>query len=172
MRSVVVYESMFGDGRLIAQALAEGLEATGFEVDLFEVGRAPTSFGPEVNLLVVGAPTHATSLSRPSSRSDAAAKADEPVVSAGIGVREWLKRLALGNSETAVACWDTRGTGPKAITRFDHAVKLITKGLKKAGYTRLVGRESFFVVDMKGPLVDGEEDRARAWAKTLAAELG
>lgn len=40
MRALVAYESMFGDTRAIAEAVADGLRAADVEVALFEVGVA------------------------------------------------------------------------------------------------------------------------------------
>ena len=69
MRAVVVYESMFGDNRQVAQAIAAGLGERGVTAETVEVGAAPTVVPAEVDLLVVGAPNHAWSLPRPSTRS-------------------------------------------------------------------------------------------------------
>ena len=91
----MIYESMFGDNQQVARAIAAGLAEGGVSAEAIEVGVAPTTVGPDVDLLVVGAPNHAWSLPRPNTRQDAAAKADVPLVSQGIGVREWLARAAL-----------------------------------------------------------------------------
>jgi hypothetical protein len=52
-RAVVVYESMFGNTRMIADAVAEGLSSR-FATDIIEVGLAPTRIAEEVSLVVVG----------------------------------------------------------------------------------------------------------------------
>jgi flavodoxin len=67
MRSLVVVESMFGNTRMIADAVANGLSAAG-PVTVVEVGDAPVAPNEDVALLVVGAPTHAFSLSRANTR--------------------------------------------------------------------------------------------------------
>jgi len=64
MRAAVVYESMFGNTRRVAEAVAEELSLH-METDLMEVGEAPGRLEAAVDLVVVGAPTHAFSLSRP-----------------------------------------------------------------------------------------------------------
>ncbi|HEY8721330.1 flavodoxin domain-containing protein [Pengzhenrongella sp.] len=53
MRALVVYESMFGNTRDIAQAVADGMSAE-VEVEVVEVGAAPEHLDAEVGLLVVG----------------------------------------------------------------------------------------------------------------------
>src|SRR5262245_29362950 len=92
MRALLVYESMFGCTREVAGAVAQGLADAGFDVDLREVGEAPTDVVGEVDLLVVGAPTHAFSLSRPSTRRDAV-RQGAPAAAAETGLREWLGAL-------------------------------------------------------------------------------
>lgn len=53
----------------------------------------------------------------------------------------------------------------------DHASTAVEKRLLKLGGKRLAKPQGFTVVDMKGPLADGELDRAQAWGVALAAKL-
>jgi flavodoxin len=70
MRALIVVESWFGNTRAIAGAVAEGLG--GFmTVDVTEIGDAPARVAPDVDLVVVGGPTHAFGMSRPSTRRPA-----------------------------------------------------------------------------------------------------
>ncbi len=55
MHALVVFESMFGNTQMIAQAVAEGLWLEGMSLDIVEVGTAPTVIGDDVDLLVVAA---------------------------------------------------------------------------------------------------------------------
>jgi len=171
MRALVIYESMFGDNQQVARAIVAGLTDAGVAAEAVEVGVAPTVIDLDVDLLVVGSPNHAWSLPRPSTRQDAAEKADGPLVSQGIGVREWLGSATLPTGLRTVA-YDTRGSHPKAVVAMDHASTSIEKGLAKLGGTRLVPAEHFRVADMKGPLEPGEPERARAWGAALAHLLG
>jgi hypothetical protein len=170
MRAVVVYESMFGDNRQVAQAIAAGLGERGVTAETVEVGAAPTVVPAGVDLLVVGAPNHAWSLPRPATRQDAAAKTEDPLVSQGIGVREWLGAAALP-AGLRTAAYDTRGSHPTAVVRFDHASTTIEKALARLGGTRTAPAEHFLVMDVKGPLEPGELERAQAWGRTLAGTL-
>lgn len=170
VRALVIYESMFGDNQQVAGAIAAGLQQGGVSAEAIEVGVAPTTIPADVDLLVVGSPNHAWSMPRPSTRSDAAQQAEAPLVSQGIGVREWLEVATLPAGLPSVG-YDTRGSHPKAVVRFDHASKSIEKGLARLGATRLVPAEHFLVADMKGPLEPGEVERAHAWGGTLARQL-
>ncbi len=170
MRAVVVYESMFGDNRQVAHAIAAGLGASGVSAEPVEVGVAPTLVPADVDLLIVGAPNHAWSLPRPATRQDAAAKTDDPLVSPGTGVREWLEAATLP-AGVRTAAYDTRGSHPKAVVKLDHASTTIEKALAKLGGTRAARAEHFLVMDVKGPLEPGELDRAQAWGRDLAGVL-
>ena len=57
-RATVVYESLFGSTREVAEAVAEGLRAApGAAVDCRPVADAGPALG-QVDLLVAGGPTH------------------------------------------------------------------------------------------------------------------
>ena len=165
-RALVVYESMFGNTEQLAHAVAEGLRLDGLMVDAVDVGEAPSVDGG-VDLLVVGAPTHAFSLSRPRTRADAV-RQGAPAVKADHGLREWLTSCG-GSRETDVvarlAVFDTRVTQvrhlPKAAGR-----KAARLG-ERQGYLLIAKPASFLVEDVKGPLLEGELDRAVAWGRHL-----
>ena len=89
--AVIVYESMFGGTRRVAEAVADGL-ARSARCTVVEVGQAPTVIG-DIDLLVVGAPTHAFGMSTPDSRREAQRETTQPVISRELGVREWLASL-------------------------------------------------------------------------------
>jgi hypothetical protein len=170
VKAIVIYESMFGDNRQIAQAIVAGLAEAGVDADAVEVGVAPTTIADGVDLVVVGSPNHAWSMPRTRTREDAAAKTAEPLVSQGIGVREWLEKAQLREGQYTAA-YDTRGSRPKAVVKFDHASASIEKGLALIGGRRVAPAEHFFVVDMKGPLQPGELERAQEWGSTLGRQL-
>lgn len=170
MRALVIFESMFGDTRTVAEQVAAGIGATWGpldEVSLVEVGSAPTALTADWDLLVLGAPTHAFGLSRPTTRADAATKTDGDLVSTGIGVREWLAAASLPKGLSATA-FDTRMDHPKALVKLDHAAHTMQKALRKLGARIVAPAEAFIVADTTGPLAPGESDRARAWGSAVA----
>lgn len=168
MKVLVVYESMFGATRSIAEAVAGEL-GDGHEVTVTTAGNMIGQPIESADLVVVGAPTHAHGLPRPSTRrsvpdyvnrSGGALHAEAS--SQGPGVREWLRSLGAG-SGTAVAAFDTRLQKPALLV--GQPSKKIGRVLRSHGY-RVVGDESFFV-DGKSLLLAGELDRARRWARHL-----
>jgi hypothetical protein len=167
MTAVVVFESMFGNTQQIANAVTEGLSRH-LPVEQVEVGTAPMIIG-DVELLVVGGPTHAFRLSRPGTRQSAAQQAEDGLVSRSMGLREWLDTLPKGSSHVAVAAFDTRISKPRLP---GSAAAAAEKRLRRLGFQVLGRSQSFFVEGTTGPLVPGERERARRWGEELAVRLG
>lgn len=166
MRALVVFESMFGNTREVAAAVADGLNAH-MDVDLVEVGDAPTEIGDGISLLVVGGPTHAFGMSRPRTRQGAVDQATGPVISGTLGLREWLGRLGEGRGRAAAA-FDTRVRRPRVP---GSAARKAERRLHRHGYQIITRAANFWVTGSAGPLVDGERDRARRWGEQLGSEL-
>lgn len=167
LRALVVYESMFGCTEQIARAVVDALRADGLAVAVTDVRSAPALDDAEFDLLVVGAPTHAFSLSRPSTRTSAVEQGAPPE-SAVTGLREWLTATSRTDGrKRPAAAFDTRVTKvrrlPKAAsTRAAHL-------LAHRGFELVARPTPFLVEDTKGPLLDGEVDRATVWAHEVAA---
>ena len=79
MRALVVVESVFGNTRRIAEAVAEGLgqRAGARIVDVAVAARTPDLLDG-IDLLVVGGPTHAFGMTRASTRRSAAEQVGVP----------------------------------------------------------------------------------------------
>lgn len=165
MRALVVYESMFGNTRDVAEEVAVGLGAH-LDAEVRECASAPTTIPVDVGLLVVGAPTHAFGLPRPSTRESAREKSTAPVVSQDTGLREWLAALSFDGPRPAVAAFDTRTTTPRLPG--SAAAKALRK-LRRAGGRPVCGPRTFSVQGMTGPLEEGELAAARKWGSDVAA---
>jgi len=165
-RTLVVYESVFGDARAIAHAIAEGVSPD-MPVDVVAAAEAPGEIGPDVALLVVGGPTHMLGMPRPSSREGAVKQYGADIADTSTGLHEWLEAVRAPGGLPAAA-FDTRSSHPRLLVKMDHAARTEEKLLGKLGATVVAPAEHFFVVDAQGPLVDGEEDRARTWGRALA----
>jgi hypothetical protein len=171
MRALVVYESMFGNAKSIAEAIAAGLADAHCRVEVDEVSEAPRHVERTVDLLVVGGPTHTFGLPRPATRATAASEAEDGTVSQGTGVREWLDALDQPEGGTRVAAFATRTARPRFLTLIGSTSGAIERRLGQRGYARLAPHESFFVGGKQGPLVAGEAARARAWGRDLGERL-
>jgi len=171
LRAAVVYESMFGCTETIARSVARGLEEAGAVVDLCDVGDGWSGEIPAFDLLVVGAPTHAFSLSRPATRRDAVRQGARAGAEA-VGLREWI--AALGQRTSAhgrpFVAFDTRMSRvrylPKAAA--PRAAHLLTH----QGYHPIARPRAFLVDDLRGPVAKGEEERARHWGQAVCRAAG
>jgi hypothetical protein len=166
VKALVVYESMFGNTQAVANAVAQGLRPQ-MEVEVHEVTQAPQPVTETVDLIVVGGPTHAFSLSRPATRNQALAQGATQGRE-DLGLREWLAQLRKGPHSELVAAFDTRVQ--KARWLPGSAAKKAAKVARSLGYAP-AGKESFYVVDTSGPMVPGELDRAEAWGRELATTV-
>jgi hypothetical protein len=158
-RALVVYESMFGDAKQIAMAIAEGL-ATRLPVDVASAREAPAQVPADVRMLVVGGPNHAFGVPRPATREGGVTGSAADTT---FGLREWLDQVQVPRGLSAAA-FDIRMDHPE----LDHAAKTEEKLLRGLGATLASPAEHFFVTDATGPLADGEEARAYQWGRSLA----
>ena len=171
MKAFVVYESLYGNTRRIAEAIVEGLQ-TSVPAEAVLVGDARPALIDEASLVVVGAPTHAWGLSRRRTRQVAA---DDVAKRSGViersalemGVRDWLRDIE-GNSHRSAA-FDTRLDKPRVLT--GSTMRAIERGLLAAHFTIFSRPRSFVVTGSTGPLAAGELERAREWGKEMGQAL-
>ena len=166
MRALVVYESMFGNTELVASAIATGL-GRHMEVATADVAEAPAPDG-HVDLIVVGGPTHAFSMTRASTREEARRQGAKQG-SETTGIREWLEQLHDGRHTELVATFDTRVERVRRLP--GSAARKAAHVAHRSGYEGAAKPVSFYVVDTPGPLVDGELERAEAWGDQLGADV-
>ena len=149
MRSVVIFDSEFGNTRDIAETIAAELHASGFvEVDKVGTPAAEAIIPSDVDLLIVGGPTQMHGVSP--------------------AMRAYLGTFHAGSlAGVRVAAFDTRVSGGPLFT--GAASGGIAKFLDKFGATLVVPPESFIVSGREGPLAEGELEHARAWARQILA---
>lgn len=172
MRAVIVYESMYGNTHLIADAVAAGLRS-GLDVSVVPVAQASAAVLAGADLVVVGGPTHAHGMSRAGTRKMAVEAAAKPAGgltvepgAVGPGLRDWFG--SLGRYPVKAAAFDTRLRGPAALT--GRAAKGVARSLRAHGFELIAEPESFLVTK-QDRLDAGETTRAREWGTKLAASL-
>jgi flavodoxin len=146
MKTLVVYDSVYGNTEIIARAIGDAIPG---EVQVLRVGQVNAGDLPNVDLLIIGSPTHGAL------PTEAVQGLIEKI---GSPAREGAK----------VATFDTRLTW-KFLERWGgFAAPKMADTLKEKGWTLAGAPEGFFVKGLrKGPLKRGEADRAAAWAKGL-----
>lgn len=152
MKAFVIYDSQYGNTEKIAAAIFEALGAH-VEAELVRAVDASPSALAQARLLIVGSPTQ------------------------GFRPTEPVSRLLKGVSLKGVraAAFDTRfkeENVDSGALRFmmhtaGYAAKRIASQLEKVGATLVAEPEGFYVSDTEGPLLDGELERAAAWALGL-----
>lgn len=156
MKTLIVYDSQYGNTEIVAQVFKHVLEQHG-EVEITRVGAVTAEQMQGLHLLVVGSPTQRLTMTE--------------------GMKSFLAGISSGALKgVRVAAFDTRLTQaeidknpplPFFVRIFGYAAGRIARRLKNKGGQLVVPAEGFFVEGMKGPLVKGEVERAEAWAKQL-----
>lgn len=146
MNTLVVYDSYFINTLKVAEVVAGALKEQGHSVRLERIYQLDFSNLDGVDFIVIGAPTHNRGMPQP--------------------VKSVLKRLPKDTlANIKIATFDTRykmshrKSGSAAID--------IDKMLKKLAGDLIVPPESFFVEERRGPLFEGELERAKFWAASL-----
>jgi hypothetical protein len=179
MRAVVVYESMYGNTHLIAEAIARGLSASAGDAATWDVTVTPVSGADRATLegaelVVVGGPTHVHGMTRESTRKAAVEAAEKPDAdltldpdAEGPGLRDWFDEL--DRVEAMGAAFDTRLDASPVVT--GRASKGISKRLRRHGFNEVVPPESFLVTK-QNELEPHEQERAEDWGRSVAAAVG
>jgi hypothetical protein len=176
MPALVIYESMYGNTRKVAMAIAEGL-SDGADVSTARVGTVTAAEVAAADLVVVGGPTHGWSMSRPATRRGAADAVHKPkgtglVVedgAEGIGLREWIDGLPAHGGSKLFATFDTRRRVPLGLS--GSAARAAKRRLSRLGWSSVRQPEPFYVTKAD-QLEPGELARARAWGAALVASAG
>ncbi len=164
MKTIVVYESLWGNTATIARAIAEGF---GPEARVFSTAEATPDILSGADLIVAGSPLFAFQLPtekiRETIRSKAATFPSPPNLSHP-SLRSWLETVPAGKGRSAAfetrIWWSPGG-----------AIGTIQKALHAVGYEPLMRGKRFRVVGMHGPLKAGELNRAREWGDLLAQKM-
>jgi len=154
LKSLVIYDSKFGNTEQIAKAIAGAITPLG-EVKVLRADKANPSELSSIDFLIVGSPTHAGRATR--------------------AIKEFLKKIpANALKNVGVTSFDTRfsakdkGVGTRILLRvLGYAAGRITNSLKSKGGYLAAEPEGFIVEDSEGPLKKGELERAAIWAKGI-----
>ncbi len=149
MNILIVFASQFGNTERVARAIGDALEPR-HTVRLVAARDAQTLTGDGVDLLIIGSPTQMFGW--------------RLLVRSFLG---GLKRHGFGGK--AAAAFDTRMGTP--TEKNAAASETIAERLQGAGCHLVAPAESFLVAGFTGPLVEGEEERARSWARGVVDRL-
>jgi flavodoxin len=145
MRVLIVYDSVYGNTEQIAKAIGG---ATTGDVKVARVNEVDPAHMEPVDLLVVGSPTLGGRPTQP--------------------IQEFLDRIPPSSVKgVKVASFDTRYAG-KFVKIFGFAAEKIADNLAAKGANLIAPPAAFVVTGKKGPLKEGELERAAGWARETA----
>jgi flavodoxin len=158
MKALVVYDSEFGNTEQIANTIGSTLGSTD-EIEVLRVGEVKMEALTGLELLIVGSPTQRF---RPTEATSDFLKHIHA---------NWLKGINVAAFDTRLTIEEIEGTRmlPFFVRIFGYAAQPIASKLKKKGGELIASPEGFYVQGMKGPLVEGELERAAAWARQIIA---
>ena len=144
MKVLIVYDSKYGNTEQIAGAIGGGI---GSDVKVLRVGEVNPAELKTIDLLIIGSPTQG---GRPTP-----------------AIREFINKIPESSlNGIKVAAFDTR-IARKFVGVFGYAAGRIATDLKAKGGNLIVPPEGFFVQGIKGPVLEGEVERAAAWLKEI-----
>lgn len=146
MKALIIYDSKFGNTEQIAKAIGSGF---GEDTKVVKVGEVKAEDIAPYYFVIIGSPTQG-------GRQTAA-------------IKDFLDKLpAEALKEKRLAAFDTRLKN--IFTKmFGYAAPRIEAAIKEKGGNATAQPQGFFVKSTKGPLLDGELERATTWAKSVAA---
>jgi flavodoxin I len=146
MKTLVVYDSMYGFTEKIANAIGSGI--TG-EVKIVRVSEVSPAEAAGWDMVLVGSPTQGGRMLKT--------------------MQEWLDKLPeVAIKGKKAAAFDTR-IPAKWVKLFGYAAGKIADSLKKKGVNLIAEPEGFIVKGAKGPLIEGEEERAKKWGEKISS---
>jgi len=156
MKGIIVYDTSYGNTKKIAETLAETLKEPGIEVDLFYVKDVKKLSGKDYDFLVLGSPTKFGTMSFTIKFFLNKVK-DE----------EWMSK--------SFAAFDTENPENVEQARIQKkewsAAEKIAERLREKKMKQLLPVLKALVLGQKGPLVEGEIDRTKDYARELTAKL-
>ena len=152
MRTVVIYDTKFGNTEKVAGAIARGAGTAG-TVQVMDAGAAG-SFAERPDLVLIGGPTQRRGASP--------------------ALRAFIDAMPASIRGVPAGSFDTRYRGTKLI--MGSAAIETAKRVETTGGRLVAPPESFFIA-RSGPmerqgLESGELERAEAWGRTVAAAAG
>jgi len=156
MKGIVVYDTSHGNTQRIAETLAETLKDTQLQVDLFDVKHVKKLSGKYYYFVVLGSPTKFGTMSFTMKLFLGKVKSEEwmnkPFAAFDTENPENIEQAQLQNKE-----WS--------------AAEKIAEKLREKKMNQLLPVLKALVIGQKGPLVEGEIERTKEYAKQLASKL-
>lgn len=152
MKTLVIYDSVFGNTEKIAQAIGSAV-GTKKDVLVKRVTEVSSEDLQGLDLLLVGSPTRGF---RPTEAMSAFLKNLPATALLGVKAATFDTRIPIDTIKPAIF--------RSIVKKGGYAAPVIAKELKAKGADLIAEPEGFLVKGSEGPLVDGELERAVEWA--------
>jgi menaquinone-dependent protoporphyrinogen IX oxidase len=156
MKGIVVYDTSYGNTKKVAETIAETLRESGIEVDLFYVKDVKKLSAKDYNFLILGSPTRFGTMSFAMRSFLGKVKSEE-----------WVNK--------PFTAFDTENPENIEKARAEKkewsAAEKISGKLRDKKMNQLLPVLKAVVFGQKGPLKEGEIERAKDFARELALKL-
>jgi menaquinone-dependent protoporphyrinogen IX oxidase len=151
MKGIVVFDTSYGNTKIIAETIAETLKESGIEVDAFYVKDVKKLSAKDYNFLIPGSPTKFGTMSFAVKGFLGKVKSEE-----------WMNK--------PFVAFDTEN--PENIEKKEgSAAEKIAEKLREKQMNQLLPVLKAAVLGWKGPLQEGEIERTKEYARELAIKL-
>ncbi len=156
MKGIVIYDTSYGNTQKIAETLAGTLKESGIDIDLFDIKNVKKLNGNDYNFLALGSPTKYGTMSFAMKFFLGKIKSEE-----------WTNKPFIA--------FDTENPENVKKSRAENknwsAAEKIAEKLKEKNMKQILPVLKGLVQGWKGPLVDGEVERTKNYAKQAADKL-
>jgi len=153
MKTVILYESFFGNTKAVAEAIANAFHEN---VTVRNIAEIKWDELTDVNILIVGSATRGF---RPCKKTQYFLKTIPKSGLKGVKVAAFDTRIALENIKS--------GTLRFIVNTGGYAAKHIARSMQNKGGELVLSPEGFLVEGEQGPLVTGELKRATEWGRQI-----
>ncbi len=154
MKTIIIYDSLYGNTKVIAKAIAKDMPMG--NVETFDVSEIEVDRLIPADFIIFGSPTHGGQPKK--------------------AMQEFLQRIPTNAlSGKKVATFDTRFLEVEQklplrilMKTIGYAAPKMLKTLEKQGGEKVSAPQGFIVTGKEGSFRDGEVERAIAWGKELS----
>lgn len=152
MKVLIVYETKYGNTKKAAETIGEVIKEAGNEVTVVKVDAVELDSIKNYGAIVIGSPTYASS-------------------QAG-SIKKFISSLSVEKG-TKIVVFDTHsGDGISTGGPMRRAVKKMEKQIQKnPNLTKIMNGLQVAVKGIQGPLIEGELEKCKAFAKEIAKNL-
>ena len=152
MKVLIVYETKYGNTKKAAETMGDVIKEAGNDVTVMKVDAVESERIKDYEALVIGSPTYASSQAK--------------------SIKKFISSLDV-DAGTKIVVFDTHsGDGINTGGPMRRAVKKMEKQIEKnPNLEKIMNGLQVAVKGIEGPLIDGELEKCKAFAKKIVENL-